>query len=146
MGRSTTARDETASTTRIRSPAASRSARRSLTTPVEVSQWVAKTTPIPGSAARAAATASGSTGRPHSPATWWTPIPPSAAISAQRSPKLPQEATRTRSPGRARLTAEEAIAAVPDPVSTSTSAAVCVTRPRAASVSAQSAVNSSLRW
>ena len=75
MGRSTTPRPDTASATRMRSPAASRSAGRSETTPVEVSLWVTKTTSIPGSPSSASATAAGSIGRPHSPSMWSASMP-----------------------------------------------------------------------
>src|ERR687894_1955860 len=67
-------------------------------------------------------------------------------MDAQRSPKLPADATSTRSPGETRLATADSIAAVPEPVNRSTSSRVAKARARRSSVSRSSALKSGLRW
>jgi len=85
-----------------------------LTAPVEGSLWGANTTSMPGAAASASATPCGSSAGPHSPSWCSTSSPWSFAIDAHLLPKWPQEATITRSPGRARLATADDMAPVPD--------------------------------
>ena len=124
-------------------PHASAIARTSCTTPVEVSDWVTNTALAP-----AAASAPGRrpAARPR-PARRASPRPRRRAhIFSQRSPKLPAEATTTRSPGETRLATADSIADVPEPGITSTGFAVANTRPSPASRLVNSCLNSGLRW
>ena len=117
----------------------------SWTTPVEVSDWVTKTAAV-SAASAAAPIRAGSSRSPHSWATCTGSIPYARTSLSQRSPKLPADATTTRSPGESRLATADSIAAVPEPVKRSTSCSVANRRLRAASVSPRSARKSGLRW
>ena len=88
----------------------------SLRTPVEVSDWVVKTTfGLTVHRARAPRRPrAGSTFSPHSKATCSRSAPKASQSSAQRSPNLPQEATSAGSPGRVRLATADSSA--PEPV------------------------------
>ena len=117
----------------------------SCTTPVDVSEWVTKTAAVPASAA-AAAIRPGSRLSPHGCSTSTGSMPYARISFTHRSPKLPAEATTTRSSGDSRLATADSMAAVPDPVKSSTSFSVAKTRWSSASVSSRSARNSGLRW
>jgi hypothetical protein len=87
----------------------------SWTTPVEVSLCWAST-PFTGASARALATSSGGTSRPHSYSILWTSSPKASAILAKRSPKYPATGTITRSPGENRFATDDSSPPVPDAV------------------------------
>ena len=100
---------------------------------------------MPRSPERASATAAGSIGRPHSPSRCSTSTPWSAQIDAQRTPKFPQEATRTRSPGAVRFATAESMAPEPEAPNTSTSPSVWKTPRRRSMTSSHIATNSAER-
>ena len=99
----------------------------SLTTPVEVSDWVTNTAcGLAGSAAMAASRRWGSTFSPYSNSTCVVAAPYASHISAQRSPNLPHEAAtavsgpdqvgdRLHRPGPRGGEAEHRVAGLEDP-------------------------------
>lgn len=112
-------------------------------TPVEVSAWTAA---ITFGAGCAAATRSGSIGRPHSWSTRTTSAPHRRATSHIRSPKSPLTATTTTSPSPTVLTKAASIPA--DPVAESGSVrelSVCHTARSMSHVSSMSRMNSGSR-
>ena len=122
----TAPRLETASTTTSApaSLATRASASTSATTPVLVSEctrYTAFTVPLRSSSA---ASASGEGASPQGSRRWTSSAPYAATISAQRSPKFPDETTRCRSPGSTRFATADSNAPVPDAVNRRTSSSV----------------------
>jgi len=102
--------------------ATSASPRTSLTTPVEVSDWVVNSARAGRpNFASASPTWSGSTFSPHSNSRWVVSAPNPAHISAQRWPNLPADATTAGSPGTTRLATADSIAPDPEAAKESTS-------------------------
>ena len=95
-----------------------------MTTPVDVSEKVVKTSSTPGLAASCSSSPAGSILRPHSVSQWIVSAPYASHSSNQRSPNLPQDATRTGSPGLTRLATADSSAPVPELVKIWTSFAV----------------------
>ena len=106
---STPPRLETASTTSAAplGRTASAIARMSWTTPVDVSDWVTKATRQP---AAASPTRAGSRRSPHGCSTSTISALYAVTSFCHRSPKLPAEATSTRSPGDTMLATADSIA------------------------------------
>ena len=95
----------------------------SATTPVDVSDCTTQTAFASRSASRAR-TSSGSGVSPHAYRSSSTSAPYAFVIAIQRSPKLPAETTRCRSPGETRFATADSNAPVPDEVKSRTSDSV----------------------
>ncbi len=123
-------------------------ASRSLMTPVEVSLWVIMTALISllVSAWSLVANWAGSKGCPHSAVTVSTFKPKAWPTSTQRSPNLPLEPTKIRSPGERKLIIPASTAPVPLTFNINTSLAVWCSHLRFSVTSAIMLLNSPLRW
>ncbi len=136
--------DVTQSTSSSASPLRSRNGAMSLRTPVDVS---ACTTAITFGFGCAAASASGSIGRPHSASTRTTSAPQRAATSVIRWPKTPFTPTTTTSPGFTTLTNDASMPADPVPLIGSVNALAVRNTVRSRShVSSSTVRNSGSRW
>ena len=133
VSQGTAPRLDTASTT-TSAPASLAAAARactSETTPVEVSECTTQTA-FASRSRRRARRSSASGVSPQAYRSTSTSAPNAVVIATQRSPKLPAETTRCRSPGETRLATADSKAPVPEAPNSSTSLSVRQTSRRRA--------------
>ena len=118
----------------------------SLTTPVEVSDSVVKTTGTPGFSPSLRSRSAGSTRFPQPASRCTGSAPKASQSSTHRSPNFPHDATSAGSPGRTRLATADSMAPDPEAANASTSFPVWKTSLSRSRQRAYTSMNAGARW